>query len=77
MASDVLIQIRRAKTDAKVSQKTEIISAVLEGPTMLADALDDLKAAGRITSLTFIGAPGEIVLRDIELAEAPPAESAS
>jgi valyl-tRNA synthetase len=70
LASEVLIQIRRAKTDAKVSQKTEVVSAVLEGPTQLGDALGDLREAGRITSLEFVGVTGEIVLRDIQLAEA-------
>ena len=42
-ASAALIGIRRAKTDAKASQKTEVLSATLAGPGILiAEAVDDL-----------------------------------
>ena len=68
--SAALIGIRRAKTDAKASQKTEVLSATLSGPAFLAEAADDLKAVGRIAELTFVEA-GEIAVTDIVLAEAP------
>ena len=68
--SEALIGIRRAKTDAKASQKTEVISATLSGPAMLAEAADDLKAVGRIAELTLREAD-EISVTDIVLAEAP------
>jgi len=38
--SEALIGIRRAKTDAKASQKTEVTSATIAGPGILRDALD-------------------------------------
>ena len=67
--SAALIGIRRAKTDAKASQKTEVLSATLTGPAFLAEAADDLKAVGRIAQLTFVEAD-EIAVTDIVLAEA-------
>ena len=67
--SAALIGIRRAKTDAKASQKTEVLSATLSGPAILAEAVDDLRAVGRIADLTLVEAP-EIAVTDIVLAEA-------
>ena len=68
MVSEALIGIRRAKTDAKASQKTEVVSATLHGPTLLRHALEDLKAVGRIAHLTFIEAD-DVSVTDIVLAE--------
>ncbi|HEX3680260.1 MAG TPA: valine--tRNA ligase [Galbitalea sp.] len=68
LVSDALVGIRRAKTDAKASQKTDVVSATLHGPALLKLALDDLKAVGRIASLTFVEAD-EVALTDIILAE--------
>ena len=65
---EALIGIRRAKTDAKASQKTDVTSATLAGPVLLRDGLDDLKAVGRIASVEFFEAD-EIEVRDIVLAE--------
>ncbi|MBN9607120.1 MAG: valine--tRNA ligase [Actinomycetales bacterium] len=67
--SEALIGIRRAKTDAKASQKTEVTRAVLAGPAILAQAADDLRAVGRIADLEFAEAES-IEVREIELAEA-------
>ncbi|WP_294179940.1 valine--tRNA ligase [uncultured Schumannella sp.] len=68
--SAALIGIRRAKTDAKASQKTEVLSAVLAGPAMLAEAVDDLRAVGRIAELTLVEAE-EVAVTEIVLAEQP------
>jgi valyl-tRNA synthetase len=68
LVSEALIGIRRAKTDAKASQKTEVISATLHGPALLRHSLDDLTAVGRISNLTFVEAD-EVELTDIVLAE--------
>lgn len=68
--SAALIGIRRAKTDAKASQKTEVLSATLAGPALIADAVDDLRAVGRIGELTLVEAD-EISVTDIVLAEQP------
>lgn len=56
-ASSMLTAIRRAKTDAKASQKTPVVSAVVTAPADLASSLrlaaNDLAAVGRIAELTF------------------------
>jgi valyl-tRNA synthetase len=66
--SAALIGIRRAKTDAKASQKTDVLSAVVTGPEILAEAADDLRAVGRIARLEIVEAD-EIEVRDVVLAE--------
>jgi valyl-tRNA synthetase len=70
--SAALIGIRRAKTDAKASQKTPVTSAVLAGPAILADAVDDLRAVGRIERLDLVEAQ-EVAVSDVVLAELPEA----
>ncbi|HWM33520.1 MAG TPA: valine--tRNA ligase [Pseudolysinimonas sp.] len=70
--SAALIGIRRAKTDAKASQKTEMLSATLAGPALLAEAVDDLTAVGRIAELALIEAD-EVAVTDVVLAEQPEA----
>jgi valyl-tRNA synthetase len=64
-----LIGIRRAKTEAQASQKTEVASATLAGPAILAEGVDDLKAVGRIAELILVPAD-EIAVSDVVLAEA-------
>ncbi|MGX5680120.1 valine--tRNA ligase [Schumannella luteola] len=66
--SEALIGIRRAKTDAKASQKTEVLSATIAGPEILRLALADLSAVGRIAEVTFVAAE-DIAVADIVLAE--------
>ncbi|MGB4136527.1 MAG: valine--tRNA ligase [Microbacterium sp.] len=70
-ASSALIGIRRAKTEAKASQKTPVASASIAAPASQLDALraaaDDLRAVGRIAELSF--AEGEeLAVTAIELA---------
>ncbi len=69
LVSEALIGIRRAKTDAKASQKTEVVSATIAGPALLRLGLADLQAVGRIAAVEFVEAD-EIDVRDIVLAEA-------
>ncbi len=75
-ASAALIGIRRGKTDAKASQKTVVLSATINGPAamiaLLTNALDDLRAVGRIEVLTLAVAD-ELSVTDFELAPAEPA----
>ena len=71
LLGEALIGIRGAKTDAKVSQRTEVLSARLAGPAVLAGGLDDLKAVGRIAQLEFVEA-AETRFSEVVLAE--PAE---
>ena len=72
LVSEALIGIRRAKTDAKASQKTPVSSAVIAGPSLLELAAADLAAVGRIERLTFEPAD-EVSIVSIELAELPEA----
>jgi len=67
--SEALISIRRAKTDAKASQKTDVTSATISGPAILEQGLGDLRAVGRIASVEFVVSES-IEVRDIVLAEA-------
>src|SRR5690554_843093 len=70
--SAALIGIRRAKTDAKASQKTPVTSAVITAPAdtlaLLTEAREDLKAVGRIETLTFAEG-AELTVTDIVFAE--------
>ena len=72
LVSEALIGIRRAKTDAKVSQKTAITHATLSAPMLLAEAAGDLKAVGRIDTLD-INDGDSVAITAIELAEQPEA----
>jgi valyl-tRNA synthetase len=73
-ASAALIGIRRAKTDAKASQKTEVTSCVITAPAAaqpwLEAAAADLKAVGRIHALHIVEGP-EVAVTSIELAPTP------
>ncbi|MFD5215130.1 valine--tRNA ligase [Microbacterium sp. NPDC058345] len=70
-ASAALIGIRRAKTEAKASQKTPVSSATIAAPAERIEALraaaGDLKAVGRIAELSFADA-AELAVTAIELA---------
>jgi valyl-tRNA synthetase len=71
VAGLALIGIRRAKTDAKVSQKAAVSSAIISGTDeqleALAWAAKDLKAVGRIAELALV-AGSELAVTDIVLA---------
>ncbi len=79
LVGEALISIRRAKTDAKASQKTPVTSAVVVAPAdsleLLRTAAADLSAVGRIESLTF-EAGDALAVSDIVLAEQPAAPAA-
>lgn len=70
-ASAALIGIRRAKTEAKASQKTPVARAVIAAPASALDALQaaagDLQAVGRIAELTLVEGE-ELAVTEIELA---------
>ncbi|WP_193596261.1 valine--tRNA ligase [Microbacterium sp. YJN-G] len=70
-ASEALIGIRRAKTEAKASQKTPVSTATIAAPAEKIEALraaaDDLRAVGRIAELNFAEAD-ELAVTAIELA---------
>jgi valyl-tRNA synthetase len=67
LTGEALVGIRRAKTDAKASQKTQVASAVIAGPDgkveLLQLAEGDLRAVGRIEDLSFEHGPDVRVSR--------------
>ena len=77
-----LIMVRRAKTDAKVSQKTQVQSVTIAGPgevlSRIEQASGDLAAVGRIGSLEFV-AGDELEIRELQFAdgEGPAAPAAA
>ncbi|WP_406245556.1 valine--tRNA ligase [Microbacterium sp. M] len=70
-ASAALIGIRRAKTEAKASQKTPVARAEIAAPASALDALraaaGDLQAVGRIAELSLVEGE-ELAVTEIELA---------
>jgi len=54
LASEALIQVRKAKSDLKLSMKAEIESASLSGPAELASFKSDLMAMGKIHNLNLV-----------------------
>ena len=72
LVGEALIGIRGAKTEAKASQKTEVVSATIAGPAELELAADDLRAVGRIATLNFVVAD-TVSVSDIVLAPQPEA----
>jgi len=73
LASQALFGTRKAKSDAKASMKADVTSAVMTAPAGVLERLEvlsrDLKAAGRISSLTFAPAD-EIAVTEVVLAAA-------
>lgn len=59
LVGEALSQVRKAKSEAQVSMRTDVASAAVRGPgdqvEVLALAHDDLASAGRIAALTFDG----------------------
>ncbi|MFI2752805.1 valine--tRNA ligase [Cellulomonas sp. P22] len=79
-AGAALAALRKVKSEAKVSMRTEIAKVTLAVPPALAAgvglALGDVRAAGRVTGeLDVVAEDGEaVVARDAELLPAPPKE---
>ncbi|MGO3733727.1 MAG: valine--tRNA ligase [Canibacter sp.] len=75
LVGHALIGVRGAKSDAKVSQRTEINSATIAVPdadlASLQSAAGDLKAVGRIHQLNIIGGSDAVEVRDVELVIEP------
>ena len=74
LASSALVGVRKAKSDAKVSMKAAVESAVLEAPAAVLTSLrlleTDLKAVGRIETLGYAEgeevAMVEVILKAVE-----------
>ncbi|MBN9194975.1 MAG: valine--tRNA ligase [Microbacterium sp.] len=67
---EALIGIRRAKTEAKASQKTSVARVVIAAPAATIERLrlaeGDLKAVGRIALIEYVESD-QVAVRDIEL----------
>jgi valyl-tRNA synthetase len=72
-AAAVLGQIRKAKSEAKVSMRAEAARVVVRGPASAADAVrmseDDLRAAGNVADFSFVLVPGGELATEVTLAE--------
>jgi len=70
VVGDALSQVRKAKSEAQVSMRTDVSRAIVHGPAdvleLLAQATDDLKSAGRIADLA-LEPGGETVTVDVTL----------
>ena len=75
LTSQTLTSIRGTKTDAKVSQKTPLLSVTIAAPAaeieLLEGAAGDLAAVGRIQELNLATDADELTVRDAVLGEAP------
>lgn len=72
--------IRKAKSEAKVKQRTEVRSATITATesiiTQLKAGLADLKAASNARELTLVAGEGELTVSDVVLAQPDEAPSA-
>jgi valyl-tRNA synthetase len=77
VASDVLSRIRKAKSDAKVSQRAEVelvtVTDTGDRLAVLATVADDVKAAGSVAELRTLELAGDAE-STVEVVLAPPAE---
>jgi valyl-tRNA synthetase len=72
-AAAVLGQIRKAKSEAKVSMRAEAARVVVRGPGDAADAVraseGDLRAAGNVADFSFVLVPGGGLATEVTLAD--------
>ncbi len=78
VVGQALAAVRKAKSEAKLSQRTPVLAGTLAVPTAgvahVTAALGDVRAAGRAPTLEVIADDGveQLTARGIELGEAPP-----
>ncbi|MEO0024680.1 MAG: hypothetical protein RL196_1121 [Actinomycetota bacterium] len=77
LAKVALFGVRKAKSDAKVSMRAEVVSATLQAPAAVLTSVrlfeQDLRAVGHIADLALAEAD-ELAVVDVVLAEVPAAE---
>ena len=70
-----LAGVRKAKSDAKMGMRAEVTAMTLTGPSATLEhvrgAEGDLRAAGKVTGLTYADGD-ELVISDVELVPPPP-----
>ena len=68
---EALSGLRKAKSEAKVKQRTAVRSASITGPDpvlrRVRGGLDDLQAAGNVTDIILDASDGELSVSDVEL----------
>ena len=71
VVGEALSGLRKSKSEAKVKQRTAVLSATVSAPAaqleQLRAGLEDLKAAGNAADLTLSPAEGELSVSDVEL----------
>jgi valyl-tRNA synthetase len=74
VVGSALAGLRKAKSEAKVSQRSEVESAVVTAPesqlSLLRHAEDDLRGAGRVSNLRLVVDGEDVEVRDVVLAPA-------
>ncbi|TLM86216.1 valine--tRNA ligase [Pseudarthrobacter sp. NamE2] len=64
--------VRKAKSEAKVKQRTEVLSATITAPEALIGqlraGLSDLRAASNARDITLVAGNGELAVSDVDLA---------
>jgi valyl-tRNA synthetase len=74
VVGEALSGIRKAKSEAKVKQRTEVLSGVISAPEatleLLRAGLGDLLAAGNAHDVALVAAEGDLVVSDVVLAPA-------
>lgn len=74
IVGEALSGIRKAKSEAKVKQRTEVLSGVISAPEatleLLRSGLGDLLAAGNAKDMTLVAADGDLTVSDVVLAPA-------
>ena len=72
-----LAGVRKAKSQAKVSQRTDVATATVAAPDgelgLLRAGEEDLKAAGRVLALQLVAGDCGVAVTDVELVPASPA----
>ncbi len=70
-----LAGVRKAKSQAKVSQRTDVLRAVVTAPAadvaLVRPAVDDLRGAGRVADLVLVEGGDVLDVDEVELAETP------
>ncbi|WP_423445856.1 valine--tRNA ligase [Kocuria sp. KSNUG] len=71
VVGEALSGLRKSKSEAKVKQRTAVLSATVSAPAAQLEqvraGLEDLKAAGNAADLTLSPAEGELSVSDVEL----------
>ncbi|GEC99303.1 valine--tRNA ligase [Kocuria varians] len=71
VVGEALSGLRKSKSEAKVKQRTAVVSATICAPAhvlaRLRGGLDDLKAAGNAADVTLTDADGELAVSDVVL----------